>query len=403
MTPAIAHIHLDPLGGIAGDMFVAAMLDAFPELADGTIAAMRAAGLPADWKLGLAGGQRKGLAGKHLEIVPPDPALAAAGDLSPHSKSYQAIRALIEAAPLAPAVQARAVDILTIVGEAEAKVHGVGLDRVHFHELAGWDSLADVVGAAHLIESLAGATWSIGVLPLGGGRVETSHGPLPMPGPATVEILRGFVLIDDGIMGERVTPTGAAIAKSLQPGFATLNPARALAGTGTGLGSKDLPGIANALRLLAFAEVGTAVGQDVVGVLEFYVDDQTPEDLAIALDRIAGDDGVLDVQQIAATGRKGRVGQAITVLCRPAALDAVAARCLQETTSIGLRLRLSERRVLAREAVAVAAGDRVLPAKRVRRPDGRRATKIEADALAAADADRAGRAALRQAAREDGE
>jgi len=398
MTPPITHIHLDPLGGIAGDMFVAALLDAFPDLAEDTWATMRAAGLPADWQVGLAAGQRKGLAGRRLVIAPPDPALAAAGDLSPEYKSYRAIRALIEAAPLAPPVQARALDILTIVGTAEATVHGVGLDQVHFHELAGWDSLADVVAAAHVIERLAHVTWSVGVLPLGGGRVETAHGPLPMPGLATVEILRGFTMVDDGIAGERVTPTGAAIVKSLQPTFAAVNPAATLAGSGTGLGSKDFAGIANALRVLVFRPAEAVLDRDMVGVLEFYVDDQTPEDLAIALRRLADDPAVLDVQQAAAAGRKGRLGQAVTVLCRAAALEATAARCLQETTSIGLRLRLSERRLLAREAVDLEAGGRSLPAKRVRRPDGGRDAKLEADAVEATGLDRAGRAALRRAA-----
>ena len=111
----------------------------------------------------------------------------------------------------------RAIAIFTALAEAEAAVHGVPVDEVHFHEIADWDSVADIVGAAWLIEALAPATWSVGALPVGSGRIRTRHGPLTVPAPAAAHLLAGFAMHDDGVAGERVTPTGAAILRQLRP------------------------------------------------------------------------------------------------------------------------------------------------------------------------------------------
>jgi uncharacterized protein (DUF111 family) len=248
---------------------------------------------------------------------------------------------------------------------------------VHFHELADWDSFADVVAAAWLIDRLAVESWSCGPLPLGSGRVRGTHGVLPVPAPATALLLEGLPVIDDGIGGERVTPTGAAILKHLQP--APHAGEGRIARAGMGFGTRLLDGVPNLLRalVLAPAEVG---GVERVGVLRFEIDDQTPEDLAIALDRLRVLSKVRDVCLWPAIGKKGRMMMAVQVLCAPEAVQEVAAACLAETATIGLRWRIEQRRILAREA-AESANVRV---KRVRRPDGRVTAKAEAGDIAAA-------------------
>ncbi len=206
----MSHIHLDPLGGLAGDMFLGAVLDAWPELALGAFAAMRAAGLPDDWQVRHLEHGDGVLTGSRVAIDPP-----AAGPHAPHGM-YVEIRDRIAAADLGDGVRDRALSILGHLAEAEARVHGRPIEEVHFHELADWDSIADVVGAAFVIDAL-GASWSTGPLPVGRGRIATSHGALPVPAPAAALLLQGFELIDDGVEGERVTPTGAAILRHLAP------------------------------------------------------------------------------------------------------------------------------------------------------------------------------------------
>ena len=198
------HIHLDPLGGAAGDMFAAALLDAFPEHRDGAIQAAQ------------------NLAGVECRIVPHhDGTLTglrfkvAAGDNHAHA-DWRAIRSRIEAADLPSRVRTHATGIFAVLAEAEAAIHGTTPEEVTFHEVGAADSIADIAAAAWIIDAIGPASWSVGALPLGSGRVDTAHGPMPVPAPATAWLLRGFQTLDDGIPGERVTPTGAAILHYLR-------------------------------------------------------------------------------------------------------------------------------------------------------------------------------------------
>ncbi|MGH6943789.1 MAG: nickel insertion protein, partial [Geminicoccaceae bacterium] len=189
------HLHLDPLGGLAGDMFLAAVLDTFPEFEAGTIDAMRAAGLPEAWRVDLVPHHDGAFAGRRLVIEGPE------GRRDAPAGAFGEIRARVAGAPLERPVRERALAIFALLADAEAAVHGIAVEEVHFHELADWDSLADIVGAAWLIDALGGASWSCAALPRGGGRVETRHGPLPVPAPATARLLEGFSMVDDGIAG----------------------------------------------------------------------------------------------------------------------------------------------------------------------------------------------------------
>ncbi|MEM7025483.1 MAG: LarC family nickel insertion protein, partial [Pseudomonadota bacterium] len=285
-----AHYHLDPLGGLAGDMFLGAVLDARPDLAEGTFAAMRVAGLPDNWHAQHVEHDDHVLTGSRVVIDPPE-----GGETSP-SGMYMEIRQQIAEASLAPPVRDGALAILGHLAEAEAKVHGRPIERVHFHELADWDSIADVVGAAFVIDALDG-TWSCAPLPVGRGRIKTSHGPLPVPAPAVALLLEGVAVIDDGIEGERVTPTGAAILRHLGAAPGLPPGSWRVRNTGIGFGTKRFQGISNALRLLRYEQTGASRIDEQVAVLQFEIDDQNPEELAFGLDALRAADGVLDVIQ----------------------------------------------------------------------------------------------------------
>lgn len=373
------HIHLDAVGGVAGDMFIAAMLDAFPDLRDGMLAAIRAAGLPPEVHVGLAEHQDHALTGLRFRVIEPRVAeLLVAAHHHPHTP-FADIRAHLQACALTPAVGTRAIGIFSLLAEAEAKVHGKTVDTVSFHELGEWDSIADIVGAAYLIDAVA-STWSVSTLPLGRGRVKTAHGMLPIPTPATVLLLEGFEFADDGLEGERVTPTGAAILRHLGCTQAASRRSRRLLRTGIGFGTRTFPGVSNVLRVLTFEEAREHRGGDEVAQVQFEVDDQTPEDLAIALDKLRSHPSVLDVLQTPAFGKKGRMTMHIQLLTEVADMEGVFDACFSETTTIGLRYQVMQRRKLARASTTVEAAGRQMRVKVAERP-GRKTAKVEADDL----------------------
>lgn len=304
---------------------------------------------------------------------------------------------MLERAPLETAVRNHAIAIFTLLAQAEAKVHGVVPEQVSFHELGEWDSIADIVGAAWLIARLEPSTWTVGPLPQGSGGVKTAHGWLPVPAPATALLLEGFELVDDGIAGERVTPTGAAILKHLHANRSRGRDSRRLMRSGTGFGTKTFPGLSNCLRLLAFEEARVATETDRVAQLEFEVDDQTPEDLAIALDRLRAHPSVIDAVQASAFGKKGRITAHVRLLADPGDLENVLEACFNETTTLGVRHQVVERRKLRRSQRTVETGGRNVRVKVARRP-GAPSAKAEADDLLKLTGGRAERERLRRAA-----
>ncbi len=291
--------------------------------------------------------------------------------------SWKHIHDMLETAPLDEATRGHAISIFTHLAEAEARVHGTTPDAVEFHEVGAWDSIADIVAAAFLIGQIGAARWSIGPLPLGGGRVKSAHGMLPVPAPATALLIEGFATIDDGISGERVTPTGAAIVRHLCAAEEPVRTARRLVGSAHGFGTRKLPGISNCLRVLAF-ETGAAAGlaRDSIVVLECEIDDQTAEDLAVAIDHLRQRDGVLDIIQAPVFGKKGRVMTQLRVLVAETHEDGVVAAIFDETTTLGLRRQLVERHVLDREMSSAELDGHGLRVKLATRPSGRTA-KVE--------------------------
>jgi uncharacterized protein (DUF111 family) len=327
--------------------------------------------------------------------------------VSHEHRPWSQIRRHLTACGLDSRTQAHAIGIFAGLAQAEGRVHGVDAEHVEFHEVGAWDSIADIVGAAQLITLIDAERWTVGALPLGGGRVRTAHGLMTVPAPATALLLEGFDLLDDGVSGERVTPTGAAILRYLIDQSADSwrergkPEPRRLVGAGTGFGTRVLPGISNCLRVLVFdAPDGARHAQGAdhrqLAVIEFEVDDQSSEDLAMGLDRLRAHEDVFDVIQTPVFGKKGRMMASVRLLTRPAALEAVIAAAFRETTTIGLRHTLVNGAALTRTARQVSVEGRDMRVKVVDRPGGATA-KTESDDVMSQPG-HARRASLRRAA-----
>lgn len=372
------HIHITPLGGIAGDMFAAGMLDAFPDLA-GQVLAATAAVLPHQ-NARLEACQKAGIAARHF-IVP------AQGTTAPIH--YTDMDEMLAHADIGQVTKTHARAMLRSLAKAEAKVHGIALERVHFHEIADWDTLADLTAAAALFDHLTGWSWSFDPFPLGSGRVKTAHGLLPVPAPATAILLQGLMMQDDGVPGERVTPTGAAIARYIADTFPLqARPMGRLHATGYGAGFRDLPGMANVMVAQVIA--GKAQPGDSVAVLEWDIDDMTAEEIAVACDHLRACPGVLDVVTLALSGKKGRPATGFRLMAQPAHADAAARAVFDQTSTLGLRRRMDQRLILPRQIVPGA--------KRAQRPTDS-TIKAESDTIATAPTLAARRAKAREGER----
>lgn len=365
-------IHLDAVGGVAGDMFAAAMVDALPRLKDRVAADVAAALAPVQgiprFREGRSGAMRALRFG--LEADQRATAREVEGG------SFEGMSARIARSGLEAETARHAVAILRILAEAEARIHDVPVSEVHFHEIGDWDSLADVVAAGSIIAALGAATWTVSALPRGNGTIRTQHGLLPVPAPATCEILTGFPWTDDGIGGERVTPTGAAILKHLGAAPVGIGVPGRLVASGFGAGTRELNGAPNVLRALVF-ERTDAPSADSVTVISFEVDDMTGEEIGVAAERLRTLPGLLDLSIGTRAGKKSRPMQAFRLLTEPHAAAGIAERCLIETSTIGVRLHEERRMVLRREHTAMDGG-RV---KTVTRPDGTQTVKAESDDL----------------------
>lgn len=337
-------LYLDCVGGIAGDMLLAALLDA--GASEGTLR-----GVPG--RLGLGPVEirvervaRHGVGALHVEVVPPP---------SPPPRTWRAMRELIEAADLPQRARARSLGAFGRLAEAEAKIHGSEVDHVHFHELGGVDTLVDVCGAALLLEELGVERVLCSPLPYTRGLVDAAHGILPVPAPATVELLRGAIV--HGVEGvkELVTPTGAALAAELAESFGPL-PSLVLERVGYGAGTDDFPERPNLLRVLLGVAISPSA--DVV-LIETNLDDLLPELVPDAVERCFAA-GALDVWTVAAQMKKGRPGIVLSALARPAAEQAVTAAILEETSALGVRVSRLQRHELEREERTVeVAGEPV--------------------------------------------
>jgi uncharacterized protein (TIGR00299 family) protein len=323
---------LEPIGGIAGDMFMAAAIDVGvdPAALEG---ALRGLGLPG-WRLAVSRKTDCGIAGTHVDVV-------VEGE-QPHARKLTEILALIDASGMPQEARAAARRLFERMGRAEAKVHGVPLSEIHFHEVGAVDSIVDLCGAAVALDLLGWPKVVCAPPELGSGIGRSAHGPMPIPPPAVLELLAGKPVRVGGPKGEAVTPTGAAILAELAeigplPGF---SPAR----TGYGVGTRTWPDRPNVLR----ATLGALAEPEDLSVLEANLDDATGQLVARAIDA-ALEAGALDAWATPITMKKGRPAVMVSALVEEAFRPEVTRILFGETTTLGVRRRRVERDVLARE------------------------------------------------------
>jgi hypothetical protein len=329
-------LYCDCSAGIAGDMTVAALLELgvpLEHLRD------QLACLPlplSSYSIDAERVKRQGMVATHFQVR--------VGEHQPH-RHYTDISGMIEASSLAAGVKERAQRIFYRLAEAEARVHGVEIGHVHFHEVGGVDSIVDIVGTAIALDYLGVTELHVSSLPLGSGWVETAHGRLPVPAPATAELLKGMPVHGDTGPGERVTPTGAAILAALATGFGT-PPAMRILGVGCGAGSREFPDVPNILRLVLGEKNGTLHHDDVI-VAETHIDDMNPEILGFLMERLL-ERGALDVAFAPLQMKKNRPGIRLTIISSPSHLDELARMVLTETTAAGIRYYPARRLKLER-------------------------------------------------------
>jgi hypothetical protein len=351
--------YLECFSGISGDMLLGALVDAgvsFDSLAEA------AAALNVGAKLEMRKVSRGGLAATKVDVLTPDQHASGQshshGDHPAHThaphRHLSAILAIIRAAPLPETVKARASRAFQLLGEAEAAVHSIPIEKVHFHEVGAVDTIVDIVCAAAGAGLLGVDRWLSSPLNVGSGTVVCQHGTIPVPAPATLALLGDAPVYAAGEPMERVTPTGAAVLRMLDVSYAPL-PAMRIKASGYGAGGRETAGQPNLLRLLVGEEDSAGEEEseqashgESIAVIETVIDDSTPQLLAYVSELLLAA-GAWDVYRVAVQMKKGRTGVQMTVLCRPDLLAALREILFRETTTIGLRWRLENKVALARE------------------------------------------------------
>jgi uncharacterized protein (TIGR00299 family) protein len=268
-----------------------------------------------------------------------------------HHRSLTTILGIIAAAPLEEAVKTRASVAFRLLGEAEAAIHSIPVEQVHFHEVGAVDTIVDIVCAAAGAAHLGINRWIASPLNVGSGTVQCAHGTLPVPAPATLKLLGDAPVYASGQPMERVTPTGATILRMLGVEYSTL-PACRVQASGYGAGGRDTPGQPNLLRLIVGDAEAAEPETEPIAILETVIDDSTPQLLAYVSELLL-ESGAWDVYRIPVQMKKGRTGVQLTVLCPPARLSDLREILFRETTTIGAHWRIENKMALAREFAEV--------------------------------------------------
>jgi pyridinium-3,5-bisthiocarboxylic acid mononucleotide nickel chelatase len=317
-------LYLDCQAGISGDMTVGALLDLGVPLEYLRTELAKLALPPDSYALSIQRTERRHVSALKFDVT--------VQDQHTH-RHYAGIDAMIAGSTLADPVKEKARGIFRRLAEAEARVHGVAIEEVYFHEVGAVDSIVDIVAAAICLEYLEVGQIYASALPLGGGFVQTAHGCLPVPAPATAELLRGMAVHGDCCEGERVTPTGAAILAALVTCSGT-RPDMTLSRIGSGAGSRDFSDCPNILRVF----LGTSIvgGSEEVREVSCNLDDVTPEVIGYVQELLL-ESGALDVWLVPVQMKKGRPGVVMSFLCAPADLNRLAALLMAETGALGVR------------------------------------------------------------------
>lgn len=359
--------YFDLVSGISGDMTVAALLDL---------------GLPrrvlreeldkltgVGFRIRVGKKMVNGIRATRFQVIPGE---------AQTERSWAGIRRLIDGSRLSAEVKSRGLAVFSRLAEAEAEVHGVSPDDVHFHEVGAVDSIVDVVATA------VGACWldvhrfACSVVPLGRGLVRSRHGVLPAPAPATLELLKGFPVRGTDLDRENVTPTGAAILSALASQRGEI-PEMRIERTGYGAGAMEFPDRPNVLRVVV-GESAPALGRERMLVMETHIDDMNPEIYDYVLDRLF-EAGARDVTLSPVQMKKNRPGTLLRILAEPRLREALAETVLRETSTLGVRCHVVDRMVLPRKPLKLRTRFGTLTVKVAEDPDGRVRAAPEYDEL----------------------
>ena len=348
--------YLDCFSGISGDMFLGALVDAgvSPRLLEDTVTA-----LDLGAHLEISRVQRCGVAATKVNVVTPKSATRQ------HGRHLREIRDIIDKAAISSHAKNVSIKTFEALAEAEADIHNTSIEKIHFHEVGAVDAIVDIVCAAVGAESLAIDEWVCSPLNVGGGTVQCAHGTLPVPAPATLKLLGDAPVYSSGPQVELVTPTGAAIVRTLCSRF-TPFPAMKVERAGYGAGTREFPDHPNLLRLTIgepvtetahtppyAALINEIPERDRIAVLEANLDDLSPQVLGYAMERLLAE-GALDVFSIPVQMKKSRPGALLTVLAKTEDADRLAKLIFAETTTLGVRSREEYRQVLTRRWETVA-------------------------------------------------
>lgn len=330
--------YLDAFSGISGDMTVGALIDAGADSANlaGVLETLNTGA-----RFRFEKTTRRGIAATKFHVD---------AEEGKRHRHLHHILELIQKSAMPDRAKNNAAAVFQRLGEAEAKVHGISLEEVHFHEVGAVDSICDIAGACVALDLLGVESIYSSSINVGSGSVKTEHGVLPVPAPATAELLSNKPIYARGPCVELTTPTGAAIASTLAADFGPIPPMR-ITSTGYGAGGKDFSEHANVLRVL----IGDATGASeatTVTVLEANIDDASPQVLGYAMERLL-EAGALDVTLESVLMKKNRPGSLIRVIAKPEDRESLANLIFAETTTLGLRAYSAERRVKARSIVEV--------------------------------------------------
>jgi pyridinium-3,5-bisthiocarboxylic acid mononucleotide nickel chelatase len=345
--------YFDCFSGISGDMILGAIVDAGCGV--GQIEAGLRSLPVSGWTISAEKVKRGSLVATRVLVETAE---------QHHHRSLSTILKMIGEAHLPPRIFERAASIFTRLGEAEARMHGVPIEKVHFHEVGAVDAIVDIVGASIGFELLGIENCVCSPLNVGGGVVQTQHGLLPVPAPATAELLRGAPTYSSGVLRELVTPTGAAVVSTLVSGFGA-QPAMSVEAIGYGAGAAELAGQPNVLRILvgeSSDRAESAAEEETIVVLEANIDDMNPQIYGYFAERALAA-GALDVFSTPVNMKKNRPGQLVTVLCDSASSRNLTELMFRETTTIGVRHSTVGRHTLQRENVIVQTPFGAIPVK----------------------------------------
>lgn len=330
---------IDASAGVAGDMLLAALLDLGADLH--AVQAAVDAVIPGAVQLGVHEVSRAGMRALKADV--------GIADQEPVSRTWRSIRDLLESAALAAPVHADALRVFGRLAEAEARVHGIAAEDVHFHEVGALDSIADIVGVCAALHDLGVATLTAGTIAVGSGRIASQHGELAIPGPAVLELVRGWTVRAGGT-GELATPTGVAVLVALAT--QTELAEQTVVATGVGAGSRDTPERANVVRIVLGDAAPVAEPVESAVLLACNVDDMDPRlwpgVLAELLAHGAADAWLAPIQM-----KKGRPAHTLHVLCAPELASELRTMIYVHTSTIGVRQQVVAKHVLARAVVPV--------------------------------------------------